>query len=531
MADTFSEHIFSKCRHILGEETWGRVMTALEPTVHPEHFPDALDALKAKLGLPDYLTDFSRLEWNCHQVASAPATAVDASNEFQINPTLTLVPTSWKNLEGLYEDPKNSNKPFLSESCPIHIMIWRHPATDAFHIREAMDADLLALKIVLEDISCKDAAEAGNVSIGFMRNALQRAASQGILVAPASRIRRSPEMFTGFSGTVDSYVAADTFTLQWHITQKCDLHCRHCYDRSDRNPMPYHSAIAVLDGLYDFCKRMNVGGQVSFTGGNPLLYPHFMEVYREAADRGLKVAILGNPTSREKMEKLVSIEKPQYYQISLEGLEKHNDYIRGAGHYQRSMSFLKLLREMDIYSMVMLTLSRDNLDQVLLLGEQLEGRTDFFTFNRLSSVGEAQDLFMPEKEAFMSFLQEYECKASDSSVLGIKDNLINIVRKENDRSLFGGCTGYGCGAAFNFVSLLSDGEVHACRKFPSLIGNLKRSSLYDVYHSRLAQQYRSGGEACRGCELRPVCRGCMAVTYSYGLDVFKDMDPYCFFRR
>ena len=31
---------------------------------------------------------------------------------------------------------------------------------------------------------------------------------------------------------------------------------------------------------------------------------------------------------------------------------------------------------------------------------------------------------------------------------------------------FGGCTGFGCGAAFNFMAVLPDGEVHACRKVP-----------------------------------------------------------------
>jgi hypothetical protein len=51
--------------------------------------------------------------------------------------------------------------------------------------------------------------------------------------------------------------------------------------------------------------------------------------------------------------------------------------------------------------------------------------------------------------------------------MGLKDNLLNLVLAEGGEAPFGGCTGNGCGAAFNFVTLLSDGEVHACRKFPS----------------------------------------------------------------
>jgi hypothetical protein len=56
-----------------------------------------------------------------------------------------------------------------------------------------------------------------------------------------------------------------------------------------------------------------------------------------------------------------------------------------------------------MYTMVMLTLTRDNLDQVLPLAELLRDRADFFTFNRLSTVGEGASLQMPEKEAFEAF--------------------------------------------------------------------------------------------------------------------------------
>ena len=80
---------------------------------------------------------------------------------------------------------------------------------------------------------------------------------------------------------------------------------------------------------------------------------------------------------------------------------------------------------------------------------------------------------------------------------------------------------------FNFVSLLPDGEVHACRKLLSLIGNLYQQHLGEIYHGSLADRYRQGLAACQGCEIRPVCGGCLAVAYGYGRDIFRDVDPYC----
>jgi MoaA/NifB/PqqE/SkfB family radical SAM enzyme len=81
----------------------------------------------------------------------------------------------------------------------------------------------------------------------------------------------------------------------------------------------------VLDDFYDFCQEHHVFGQVSFSGGNPMLYPHFDRIYREAADRGFMIAVLGNPMPRGRIEKMLSVQKAEFYQVSLEGLKDHND--------------------------------------------------------------------------------------------------------------------------------------------------------------------------------------------------------------
>ena len=110
--------------------------------------------------------------------------------------------------------------------------------------------------------------------------------------------------------------------------------------------------------------------------------------------------------------------------------------------------------------------------------------------------------------------------------MGFKDNLFNLY-PDSEAALMGGCTGFGCGAAFNFLALLPDGEVHACRKFPSLIGHIRDESFHDIYHSPLAARYRAGSRACRGCDLNLVCRGCPAVADSLGLEIFSEKDPFC----
>lgn len=161
------------------------------------------------------------------------------------------------------------------------------------------------------------------------------------------------------------------------------------------------------------------------------------------------------------------------------------------------------------------------------MAELLRGRVDLFTFNRLAMVGQGAALASVAPDAFSAFLEEYLQAAARNPCMGVKDNLFNLLRHEQAIPLRGGCAGYGCGAGFNFVSLLPDGEVHACRKMPSLIGNMYRQTLGEIYHGQEAGQYRQGSAACQGCEVRPVCGGCLAVAHGYGRDIFRDPDPYC----
>jgi len=404
------------------------------------------------------------------------------------------------------------------------------PGAKDIEVRSAEPRDLLALKIVAEGIAPRRAASEGGVPVGAIDNVLYLAQQRGLILAPSARIRRPADFPRGVVEDPEFFVST-TFTLQWHITQTCDLNCRHCYDRSNREPMTLEQALKVLDDLYDFCQEHNVFGQVSFSGGNPMLYPHFDRLYSEAADRGFMTAVLGNPVPRSRIEKILAVQRPEFYQVSLEGLKKHNDFIRGRGHFDRVLDFLKLLGEMGVYRMVMLTLTRDNLDQVLALADRLRPIAELFTFNRLATVGRGVELQTVDPKKFPDFLTQYMQAAETNPRLSLKDNFFNLLCWQQGLPLDGGCAGHGCGAAFNFVALLSDGEVHACRKLPSLIGNIYRQRLKDIYHADAARRFRAGSTSCDSCPIRPVCGGCPAVSYGFGRDIFTDPDPYCFRKK
>ncbi len=519
------EDIYSECLGIIGPDVWDEIIVSCGSAAEADSIPGAIGRMTGPLGLPPYAAELARLELTVFRIGgTAMPGRVDTRD---LNPALSVFRARWKGLASLITSDHETDR-VRPEPGDELLLVWKDPSDGDVRCRPAVDEDLLVMKMTVEGISSRQVASEGRLAVSAANSAIDRAIRNGILLSPSSLLRRE---YSGWppAGTCDDlYMSATSFTLQWHITQACDLHCKHCYDRTAREQPTLDDAIRILDNLHDFCLERNVNGRICFSGGNPLLYPHFQELYRRAAERGFALSILGNPSPRKMIEEIVSIHRPDFFQVSLEGLQDHNDLIRGQGHFAHTIEFLNLLKELNIYSMVMLTLTKENMHQVIPLGEILCGLSDTFNFNRLSLVGEGAGLKLPDKKEYVAFLKSYIAAARENPVLGLKDNLINIVRHQKGEDLFGGCTGFGCGAAFNFLSLLADGEVHACRKLPSRVGNIHETGLAGIYDSEQARRYRSGPAECQGCPVRHACRGCPAISHSHGLNIFSEKDPFCF---
>ena len=518
------KNIYSSSQVLLGQNNWRRLLTHSSVRLRPESLPAKLGACVKKLKLPGFLAELAALEWALHKVSKSDIKTGYAPRNFRLNPTLELLHLSWKLSPFFIPKKRIPSKPKKKEEW---VLAWKDARSKKINFKSASSSELLAIKIVAGKIPLSRAAKAGNAKIWHIETALSEAAKAGLLIAPRPRIRRDTAIFNKRAAITNKHIFSDIFTLQWHITHACDLHCKHCYDRSRRSPLTFNRGVRLLDDLKDFCRHYRVEGHVCFTGGNPFLYPHFKKLYAAAAERGFSISILGNPTPKAQLKEIIDIAAPEYFQISLEGLKTHNDAIRGAGHFQKAMKFLKTLRRLKVSSAVMLTLTNENIDQIIPLAEKLSNLSDYFTFNRLSQVGKGASLKLASPEKYASFLRQYITKSRNNPIMGFKDNLINIVLRKKNMPVFSGCTGYGCGAAFNFLAVLADGEVHACRKFPSLIGNILKQNISQIYESRLARRYRKGSRGCNRCIIRHICGGCLAISYSHGKNIFKDTDPYC----
>jgi selenobiotic family peptide radical SAM maturase len=506
----------------LDADTLFGLETSLDNSARP--LLEAIEEISRKGMAPFFLPDICALELAMERVAAQAVVQPGPTESVIVNPSLQLCVLTTTGCVDVIHG-------LSTQTCPVPgqemALVWKKIDAQKVTVAVAKPEDLAAIKIITDGVDPSRAETEANVTPGLVDTLLKRALDKGILLSPASLIRRKRRNFPDSLSIPERHLSAEVFTLQWHITQDCDLSCRHCYDRSARSNMTVDKTLNVIDDFHSFCRDRHVRGQISFSGGNPLLYPGFLEVYARAARKGFTLAILGNPTTREMMDSILKIARPEYFQVSLEGLPEHNDSIRGHGHFQRVMNFLEVLRAVDIQGQIMLTLTRDNMNQVLPLAEILEGKVWGLAFNRLSPVGRGAALALPDPAEFEDFAARYCESASRLGVLSFKDNMLNAQLAAKGKALFGGCTGFGCGAAFNFMALLPDGEVHACRKFPSLIGNISTASLGEIYDGQAAVRYRTRSEACRECSIVATCGGCLAVVSGLGLDIAKDRDPFC----
>lgn len=341
-----------------------------------------------------------------------------------------------------------------------------------------------------------------------------------------------------------------SFTLQWHVTARCQYNCTHCYVKEEQtyeselnNELPFAGCLKILDDFERFTKNLRVCGRINFSGGDPLLREDIWELLYETRRRKFHIGIIGNPNfvTEETSRRLAST-GVESYQISIDGLAETHDRLRGKkGLFDDSIRALKILKATGIETCVMLTLSRDNITEVNALMEYLgEVGINSFSFARISAVGAGKKYqtrqILPLE--YRDFLIRVEQKVEELKRKGVttkygrKCHLWKLLESEkghlslpdDKKTIYDGCT-----IGITGLIILADGTVYACRRFPSPVGKVPEQKLLDVFlHSKQLNEYRNSSllKKCSRCELGQLCRGCPAVAYgAHGS--WREEDPQC----
>jgi radical SAM protein with 4Fe4S-binding SPASM domain len=320
----------------------------------------------------------------------------------------------------------------------------------------------------------------------------------------------------------------DRMLLQWHITERCNLRCDHCYQENLTLPDPaWNEMLSALEQFKSFIHyyREQHGGKrfrahITVTGGEPFVREDFMALLEKlsAGERLFSFAVLTNGTMlTSAVAHSLRLLKPGFVQVSIDGIRETHDCIRGAGSYESAVEGLKLLVRERIPTHISFTAHSGNFREfphVARLGRQLGvtrvwsdrrvpcGRGGF-SKDRVLSPAETREFFgLMSKETQRGWLLR--------SPVALHRSLQFMVT--GDRP-------YQCSAGDKLVTVLPNGDVCPCRRMPLVVGNIFKEPLEYIYAtSPLFRDLRDRERISRGCEgcfFARTCRGgsrCLACA-------------------
>lgn len=336
---------------------------------------------------------------------------------------------------------------------------------------------------------------------------------------------------------------ADFFAFQWHITDDCDQRCKHCYIFSEEYDKPlitmdFENIKKVFENCLNMCEKINRIPYFTLTGGDPILHPDFWKILELFKKHNVRFGILGNPfhLNDEICRKLRSY-GCEFYQLSIDGLEETHDYFRKKGSFKTTLDKIFSIKNAGIHANIMTTVSKTNIDEIPgIIDTVVKYEADLFSFARYCPTSLEKSNHMTPHEYHdlldncWNLFNKYEDKHTK---FNLKDHLWTLFLYEKglfkiDPNLDDDVIYDGCNCGNSHLTILPSGEVYACRRMDSLVGNALNEELYDIFFGENMNKYRQYDkfEKCSKCELLRFCRGCPAVSYGYTHNMYSS-DPQC----
>ncbi len=326
-----------------------------------------------------------------------------------------------------------------------------------------------------------------------------------------------------------------SFHLQWSITERCNLDCKHCYKDKDliKSELDSKDLLVILDKFVNQVEKWNLNKRdtrISFTGGEPFVKEGFFDLLKKAKENHDKFSygILTNGTSidKEMINKLQDLEV-DYMQISLEGMKEKNDYIRGEGMFEKIIEAAKKIKKAGIEINFSMTVSKMNLEDVPKVIQLSKDLKIPVAIRRLVPLGNGKELrkyLLEPKEVkqLWHYILEVKRKAWGGISIGCEDSMLTQDFPQYQPG--------ECSAGYASFTVLPNGDVYPCRRLPIYSGNLTKQNFEKIYNSKEMERLRNinnTNNVCYECPHFENCKGgAKCLSFAYFNDA-QAPDPQC----
>lgn len=279
--------------------------------------------------------------------------------------------------------------------------------------------------------------------------------------------------------------------IQWKITNKCNLKCKHCYlGKLDGFELPFEKADEIADTIIN----SNVM-EVTISGGECLTYKGIEKIIKKFLINGIKVDVFTNAlllkNVLDKIDSDILNKSALLFYISVDGLKSSHEQIRGKNTFDKTIENIKYAIEKG-YPVVTNTVINkinycDIMDMIVLLKQM--GVKDVQLSNLIvqGSADNSMKISLSEQMALKEKINDlykehpefgyiYYSEVPDS------DGVRKVYSLSNGKKDFIGNDNWKCTAGVARVTIDSNGKVYCCPFIKdSYLGDLNKENLSEVW--------------------------------------------------
>lgn len=313
--------------------------------------------------------------------------------------------------------------------------------------------------------------------------------------------------------------------LEIEITNRCNLSCKHCYNRNETK------IDMTLKEMIEYIKFANKHKVSTFviTGGEACLnvdLAKFLEYISENREElsGIKRIVL---QSNGLIENYLNIILPNSVDLIHLSFDIDNNNVRKV-ETNKILKLSKLLKENEIDNYLFATIHKENINFIEEMAKIAFDNDSRIVFNLCSDNGNNKKMLLSneEKRKVYDLIIGLQNKGL---AINSRHPYLNchLNKKTNEyEGIKGGCT-----AGIAGCSILSDGNVIPCPFLRVYAGNVKRDKLEDIwFNSEVfnALRDRTKFKRCGRCQHLSYCGGCRSSAYKKNKDL-RDFDYNCLF--
>lgn len=330
--------------------------------------------------------------------------------------------------------------------------------------------------------------------------------------------------------------------LQFHITGRCNLRCKHCYrTEGDVEALSYDDIVMIIEQFktlrehYNAINGISRRGHINITGGEPFFRKDIKEILRFLGENKehFSYGILSNGSFiDDETIGLLKETEVSFVQLSIDGDRETHDFLRADGDYDRVMKTAEWLEKNGIKTYISFTANKDNMYQLPLVAKECRKRkiTKLWS-DRLVPLGNGENLseILIDRETIGEYIDCLKKARGNVAVRSIfKKTQVTMNRALQFQNSDGEI--YSCSAGDTLITVDEFGNIMPCRRMPVIRGNVFESTLTKVYfNDETFNMLRMKGipAECKECRY---CGSCMggARCQSYALlKSFLKADPAC----